>query len=294
VIETIGVVRGEIEATISAAYAQVVEQVEKVNPTFVLSSFGPKDVAGAEMEALADKVARPGQDEAAALLQARLSAAELVLVTAKSGDYATPLRAALNGALPDQSFTRRLLTGARDRLDAEKSARQAEIRTAQGAALTTARKALLRAAALRSQLDAAERVQSSPSTRAAGTIRLNRVLLEVSFPAELPMSVMGLHPYVVALVGDLYPAESVKKMDDTYAAMVAELRTLPRRMVADPLDDAFQVVKDKLHETFDIRGLFRVLDIKLEGMEGDLSAGLDRLSLAYDRLIGTLDQRLSA
>lgn len=294
VIETIGVVRGEIEATISAAYAQVVEQVEKVNPTFVLSSFGTRDVVGAQVEALADKVARPGQDEAAALLQARLSAAELALVTAKSGDYATPLRAALNGALRDESFTRRLLTGARDRLDAERRAREAEIRTAQGAALTTARKALLRATALRSQLDAAERVQSSPSTRAAGTIRLNRVLLEVSFPAELPMSVMGLHPYVVALVGDLYPAESVAKMDAAYARMVAGLRTLPKRMVADPLDDAFQVVKDKLHETFDIRGLFRVLDIKLEGMEGDLSTGLDRLSLAYDRLIGTLDQRLSA
>ena len=50
----------------------------------------------------------------------------------------------------------------------------------------------------------------------------------------------------------------------------------------DPLDDAFQVVKDKLHETFDIRGLFRVLDIKLEGMEDDLSRGLDRLGLAAE------------
>ena len=87
------------------------------------------------------------------------------------------------------------------------------------------------------------------------------------------MSVMGLHPYVVALVGDLYPAESVATLDATYAHLVAGLRTLPRRMVGDPLDDAFQVVKDKLHETFDIRGLFRVLDIKLDGMEGDLSRG---------------------
>jgi len=52
-------------------------------------------------------------------------------------------------------------------------------------------------------------------------------------------------------------------------------------------------VKDKLHETLDIRGLFRVLDIKLDGMEGDLGKGLDRLSVAYEHLLGTLDARLS-
>jgi hypothetical protein len=293
VIETINVVRGEIANTIDAAYRQVVEQVEKINPTFVLNSFGPTDIEAAALEALADRVAKPGQDEAAALLQARLSAAELTLVQAKTGDYAAPLRAALNGALRDESFTTRLLSGARDRLEAERRARAAEVKTAQGAALTTARKALLRVQALGRQLDSAQRAQSSPSTKAAGTIRLNRVLLEVSFPDQLPMGVMGLHPYVVALVGDLYPAETVAQLDATYARMVARLRTLPQQLIAEPLDAAFDKVKDKLHETFDIRGLFRVLDIKLEGMEGDLSQGLDRLSLAYDRLVGTLDTRLS-
>jgi hypothetical protein len=294
VIETIGTVRNEITATIDAAYRQVLEQVEKVNPTFVLSSFGANDVGAAEMAALADKVARPGQDEAPALLQARLSAAELTLVTAKSGDYATPLRNALNGALRDDGFTTRLLTGARDRLEAERRAREAEIKTAQGAALTAARKALLRALSLGRALDSAQRAYASPATKAAGTIRLNRVLLELSFPAELPMGVLGLHPYVVALVGDLYPAETVAKLDATYGRMVARLRTLPQELVAEPLDAAFGKVKKKLHDTFDIRGLFRVLDIKLDGMEGDLSKGLDRLSLAYDRLVGTLDERLSA
>ncbi|HEX5870474.1 MAG TPA: hypothetical protein VFY65_08665, partial [Longimicrobium sp.] len=294
VINTIGVVRGEIESTITAAYNQVVAQVELLNPTFVLSSFGPNDIDAAMLAKLAERVSRPGQDEAAALLQARIAGPDLALVTARSGDYGTPLRRALNDTLRDDKFTDRLLAGARDTLDAERKAREAEARTAQGAALTAARKALLRAQSLRRQLDAAERVRTSSSTRAAGTIRLNRVLLEISFPDELPTGVLGLHPYVVALVGDLYPTESVAVLDATYARMVAELRTLPKRMVADPLDEAFDVVKDKLHETFDIRGLFRVLDIKLEGMEGDLSTGLDRLSLAYDRLIGTLDQRLAA
>ena len=293
VIDTINVVRGEITSTIDTAYRQVVEQVEKLNPTFVLDSFDEEDIETAGLSALADKVARPGQDEAAALLQARLSSNELRLVTEKSGDYGTPLRAALNGALRDESFTSRLLSGARDRLDTERRAREAEVKTATGTALTTARKALLRAQSLRRQLDAAERAKSLPATRVAGTIRLNRVLLEISFPGELPTGVMGLHPYVVALVGDLYPTNSVETLDATYARMVARLRTLPRELIAQPLDGAFSKVKDKLHETFDIRGLFRVLDIKLEGMEDDLSAGLDRLSLAYDRLVGTLDQRLS-
>ena len=47
-------------------------------------------------------------------------------------------------------------------------------------------------------------------------------------------------------------------------------------------------------DTFDIKGLFNVLEIKIDGMDEDLSEGLDRLSAAYNRVLTTLDQRLAA
>ena len=59
-------------------------------------------------------------------------------------------------------------------------------------------------------------------------------------------------------------------------------------------DDAFNEVKTTLLDTFDIKGIFDVLDVKIAGMDEDLSLGLDRLSTAYNRVLTTLDQRLAA
>jgi ElaB/YqjD/DUF883 family membrane-anchored ribosome-binding protein len=298
VIETIRAVRDQITATIDAAYRQVVEQIEKVNPNFVLNSFGRRDFVGTASPpegaaALARKVASPGDDEAAALLQARLSDEQLALVRGRSGDYAAALLAALNGALRDEAFAARLLPSGRERLAAQRRAHEQAMGTAEGDAWVAARKGVLRTLALERQVDAAQRAFAAPATRREGAVRLSRALLEAYYPAELKMGLTGLHPYVVATVGELYPEETVQRIDRTYAALIARVRTLPNELIAEPLDDAFDAVKDKLRETFDIRGLFQVLDIKLEGMEGDLSRGLERLGVAYNRLIGTLDQRLS-
>lgn len=299
VIETIRAVRDQLTATIEAVYRQVAENVEKVNPTFVLNSFGRRDFAGTASPpegaaALALKVASPGGDEAAALLQARLTSEQLEMVRSRKGDFAAALLASLNGALRDRAVATRLLPSARSLLATERSAHEKTLKDAEGDAWVAARKGMLRILALERQLASAERAYRVPATAAEGLVRLNRTLLEVHYPAELKMGVMGLHPYVVATVGELYPAETVQRIDDSYAKLVARLRTLPDELVREPLDDAFDTVKDKLRETFDIRGIFQVLDIKLEGMEGDLSQGLDRLGVAYNRLLGTLDQRLSA
>ncbi len=216
------------------------------------------------------------------------------MVRSRKGDFAAALLASLNGALRDRAVATRLLPSARSLLATERSAHEKTLKDAEGDAWVAARKGMLRILALERQLASAERAYRVPATAAEGLVRLNRTLLEVHYPAELKMGVMGLHPYVVATVGELYPAETVQRIDDSYAKLVARLRTLPDELVREPLDDAFDTVKDKLRETFDIRGIFQVLDIKLEGMEGDLSQGLDRLGVAYNRLLGTLDQRLSA
>ncbi|HEV3049767.1 MAG TPA: hypothetical protein VGX50_05630, partial [Longimicrobium sp.] len=241
IIGTIKTTRDTITTTIQAIHEQVLTQVEAFDPAYVLNSFGATDVSDEELRALAERVFSPQPDPAATLLRARLSKEQADLVANKVGDYAAVLRAALNGALRDEDFANKLLVDARDRLAAEQRNREARVQAAQGDERTEARKALLRAHALEWQLnaaeqaltlerkrDAAEPVGKRPAPRTtAATIRLNRVLLELSFPDQLRAGVMGLHPYLVALVGALYPAESVARLDASYAELIEKLRGLP-------------------------------------------------------------------
>jgi len=298
VIGTIRRLSREIASVVSTVHEQVRTTVEKMNPTLVLNSFSFADFNGdgdipAGLLALSRKIVRPGDDDAAALLAARLTADQLRLVESEAARYYVPVLAALNDSLRDERFGRELLKTARPRLETERKRLEGALQTAEGEAYVTARKALIRTLSLGDQLTAAERAASVPATKAAGVARLNRVVLEVQYPELIRMGLQALHPYVVEMVGQLYPAETVARIDKTYVTVVDKLRWLPISHVQRPLDGAFDEVKTKLHETFDIRGLFRVLDIKLEGMEDDLSLGLDRLTVAYDHLLGTLDSRLS-
>ncbi|HEU4453765.1 MAG TPA: hypothetical protein VFR81_11940, partial [Longimicrobium sp.] len=283
---------------ISDIYDEVRTAVEQMNPTLVLNSFAMGDFAGdgdipSGLLALSRRIVRPGDDEAAALLAAKLTADQLRLVESESAKYYAPVLDALNAALRDDRFGTRLLTGARARLTTERKRLEDLLKTAEGDAYVVARKALIRTLSLDDQLTAAQRASAVPATKAAGVARLNRVVLEIQYPEWIRMGLQALHPYVVEMVGQLYPAETIARIDKSYLTVVGRLRWLPITHVQEPLDATFDTLKTTLHKTFDIRGLFRVLDIKLEGMEDDLSVGLDRLSVAYDHLLGTLDQRLS-
>jgi hypothetical protein len=298
VILTIRTLAGEITGVITAVHEQVRANVERMNPTLVLNSFSAAEFTGdgdvpSGLRLLSRRIVRPGDDETAALLAARLTADQLALVESEAARYYVPVLAALNGALRDDRFGTRLLSAARARLATERKRLEDLLKTAEGDAYAGARKALIRTLSLDGQLTAAQRASTVPATKAAGVARLNRVILEVQYPEWIRMGLQALHPYVVEMVGQLYPAETVERIDRSYLTVVGRLRWLPVTHVQEPLDAAFDTLKTTLHETFDIRGLFRVLDIKLEGMEDDLSVGLDRLSVAYDHLLGTLDSRLS-
>ncbi|HWK89800.1 MAG TPA: hypothetical protein VNP72_07385, partial [Longimicrobium sp.] len=293
VIATINTLRDAITRTITRVYEQVKEQVEKVNPAWVLNSFVEADLAEGGIAAMATAIAAAA-DQPSALLQSRLASDQLALVQSKRGDYGAAVIGALNGVLRDADFASRLGTAAKTRVDADQKALAETLKTAQGDAWLTARRAQIRGFALARQLDAAQKAFAVPATRKAGLIRLNRVILEVHFPAHLKAGLQGLHPYVVETVAHLWPEETVARVDKLYADILADIRTLPDRLIRAPLDEAYAKVKAKLKETFDIQGIFRVVDLKIDGIEGDLSKGLDRLSVAYERLLTTLDQRLAA
>lgn len=297
VMDTIRTARDEITGVITAVYEQVKKNVDQMDPAYVLNSFSLADFAGegerpAGLVALAKTISAPGGNDVAALLQARLTAQQRELVRTQSGAFAVPVLAVLNASLRDEALAERL-PAAYTQLDADRKRHEDALKTATGPDYVAARRGLVRTLSLRRQLDGAQRDRRVPATRVPALIRMNRVILEIAFPAALKMGIQALFPYALEMVGQLYPTETVERIDKSYAALVARLRTLPATLLKEPLDEAFGAVKDKLHETLDIRGLFRVLDIKLDGMEGDLSRGLDRLTLAYEHLLGTLDSRLS-
>ena len=107
------------------------------------------------------------------------------------------------------------------------------------------------------------------------------------------MSIQSLHPYLVAQISMLYPEKTVERIDKIYSEIVIKIQTLPKQMIADPLDDEFNKIKAILKENFDISGIFIVLENKMDGMDEDLSEGLDRLSLVYKKLLGTFNQKLA-
>ncbi|HET7228991.1 MAG TPA: hypothetical protein VFJ16_03280 [Longimicrobium sp.] len=297
VITTIRTVRDQITATITAVYEQVRKNVDQLDPAYVLNSFSLADFTGSGdrpegLVAMAKTIAAPGGNEVAALLQARLTADERELVRTQAGAFATPVLATLNAALRDEGVAQRL-PAAYTQLDADQKRHEETLKTATGPDYVAARRGLIRTLSLRRQLDQAQRGRASAATRDAALIRMNRVILEVNFPAALKMGLQALFPYAMEMVGQLYPTETVERIDKAYVSLVAKLHTLPAKLLKEPLDEAFGVVKDKLHETLDIRGLFSVLDVKMNDVDKDLSKGLDRLSVAYEHLLGTLDARLS-
>jgi hypothetical protein len=128
----------------------------------------------------------------------------------------------------------------------------------------------------------------------ADLIRLNRILLEVSYPEDIVMGLQSLHPYIVEQVAHLYPAVTVRRLDDIYGGVVDKIAQLPDQLIRSPLDEAFGEVKQLLKQNFDIASIFEPLDLKLDSVDEDLALGLDKLSDAYSRLLNTFDQRLSA
>ncbi len=107
------------------------------------------------------------------------------------------------------------------------------------------------------------------------------------------MSLQSLHPYIVEQIADLYPRQTVQRLDNTYSGVVEKVKQLPDQLIRVPLGDTFEEIKQVLKDNFDIAGIFTVLEVKMDGIDEDLSEGLDRLSAVYNQLLRTFDQRLS-
>ena len=113
------------------------------------------------------------------------------------------------------------------------------------------------------------------------------------YPDDINMSLQSLHPFIVEQVSRLYPEELVQGLDGVYLGIVDKVKALPERLVQKPLDEKYEELKKMFFEHFDIEGVFKVLQVKLDGLDEDLELGLDRVSFTFNHLVDTLDTRLA-
>jgi len=294
--------------TLNAIYARIQKIVGDLSPAWLLNSFAIGDFAGgivdatpAGMLALARRIvsgADTGGLRIAALLQTKLSAGQLTLLQSETFESSTSLQPgnranvllAVNEALRDRNLA------ARETVDALKAALDVQIRELQSKPQPTVEeiKRSYRCGALRRQISDAWVAYNSGEDKANTLIRLNRIILEAAYPDDISMSLQSLHPFIVENVAHLYPEQTVARLDGIYLGVVDKVKKLPDQLIRAPLDDEFNKIKAILKQNFDITGIFVVLEIKMDGLDEDLAQGLDRLSLAYNRLLETFDQRLAA
>jgi hypothetical protein len=303
---------------LNAIYARVQKIVGDLSPYWILNAFaesdfsGPVDGNGApqgmvRFAAAIVSAATPITQ----LLQNKLTANELNLLkndtggSLQKGNRDNVLKA-LNACLHDPNLcTGATIDAVKSQLDAQIQALGDKVKPMPPGATPTederkqkvdALKLLYRLNAVRSQVLAAS-IRFNNSIGAAKTeamLRLNRLLLEASYPDDLKMSLQSLHPFIVEEVSQLYPQTTVDRLDNIYKDVIDKVKKLPDQLIRAPLDDEFKKIKDLLNQNFDIASIFNALDRKLSGLDQDLAQGLDRLGVSYNQLLRTLDQRLAA
>jgi hypothetical protein len=310
VINSIQTFQQSLANTLNLIYERVKKIVGDLSPYWMLNSFAKSDFFGDQgdedstppgMMALARRIASGadvGGIRVAAVLQAKLKPEQLTLLRSEATDTSTSLQAgnranvlqAINDALRDRALC------SRENVDALKEGLKTQLTEIQAKTAKSVDdiKKSYRIGALLRQLSDGWVAFNSGEDKENAMIRLNRIVLEAAYTADINMSLQSLHPFIVENVAHLYPQETVDRLDKLYENILKMVKELPEKLIRAPLDDAFNKIKAVLKANFDISGIFAVLEIKMDGLDEDLGQGLDRLSLAYNRLLTAFDQKLSA
>jgi hypothetical protein len=310
-LSTIQTFRESLTGTLNAISDRVQTIVNDLSPSWMLNAFADSDFAAQGMLAFAKRISNPSRDVIAALLQTKLTPDELALLqSATTADaflqgHRNNVLKALNSALRDnvvcapknyetvKANIDKKINELHNKLAVDAAKTGASVSEEQRQQSIEDFKQFYRYKALRGQLLEASIKYNSGRDKKNAKIRFNRLILEAHYRDDIMMSLQSLHPYIVAQVSQLYPEQTVQRLDDTYAGILDKVKQFPDQMIRAPLDDEFNKIKAILKENFDIAGLFNVLGLKLDGMDEDLSEGLDRLSAAYAQLLAAFDARLT-
>lgn len=277
-IEAIKLASSSLTNTVTAIYNALITNLDKFSPYCLLNTFAITDFEKDGALRIRDIIKSPN-DEVAIFLNSKILSDHLTLLNADTPNWEKIILETLNNALTDPK-----LNGKKEFAKSSLTKKIEELKKTADAGTNK----LCKYESILYQLDNTP----APSNKHDKT-RLNRIILEAMYPDYIEMSLQSLHPFIVAQIGKLYPEDVVLKIDTTYLKIVEKIKGLPKKLIQEPLNDEYNVIKEKFHENFDIEGIFKVLKLKLDGMDEDLELGLNRISFAFNHMIDTLDKRLS-
>ncbi len=268
-----------VTSAVTNSYELLIETLVKFSPNGLLNSFAETDFEDGGLDHFRALIQSPSNDDIAIFLNDKLTSEQIALLAQDSADWKKIVVEAFNKA----TFDPKLNTHS----NLAKLTVDNKIQDLQGQE-DPDKKLLIRLEAASRQLE-----KAAPPKNKYEKIRLNRMIFEAMYTSHIKMSLQSLHPFIVEQVEQLYPDALVKQLDVTYLKIVEKIKGLPKQLIQIPLDNKYNELKEMFLEHFDIEGIFRVLEIKLDGMDEDLELGLDRIAYAFNHLIDTLDSRLS-
>lgn len=269
-----------IQGLITGIHERLKATLDKFSPMGLLNSFALTDLEAEGLEGFRGLLRTPGNGDSIALYMSTLLTAEQrSLLESDEADWQSIILAALNTAVLDNA-----LNGHRGSAEAAISQKITALEGQSGHDAST----LAKYKGLEEQLSTA----ATPTSRQA-RLRLNRMILEAAYPDWIKMSLQSLHPFIIAQMEQLYPEAEIEALDRVYTNIVDKVRQIPELLIKVPLNETYTDLKNLFQEKFDIEGVFKVLQVKLDGMDEDLEHGLDRVSYSFDQLIETFDERLS-
>ncbi|HAA21118.1 MAG TPA: hypothetical protein DCP28_21025 [Cytophagales bacterium] len=279
-IDAINLAANTITGGITNTYNTLLATLDKFSPMGLLNTFAETDFEEGGLDAVRAILRQPpNNDDLAVFLINKLTNEERGILDVDDGQWVANVLKALNAGLFDPAMN--------SHKEAVKAALDLQITELEGEEAPDPNQ-LSKFKSLSQQLAAA-----GTPTKKQDKIRLNRIILEAMYPTAIKMSLQSLHPFIVAQIEQLYPQELVERLDETYLKIVDKVKLIPQKLIQEPLDEKYNELKKLFQENFDIEGIFKVLQVKLDGMDEDLELGLDRVAYAFNRLIDTLDSRLS-
>ena len=270
--------------------------VDELSPAWLLNSFTNTDFKEDQfgISGIAQKLKERQKDAITTILYDQFSAEESAFLEAQKPDQLTEggkaiIVAALNRALTDSALSGSSLIGeVRQNLESSISRKKAQSLEPQELLMLYRKRALLK------QLKEASAAYSREKNNKAHQIRLNRSLLEAWYDAYLEMRLPSLHAFFLEAIADLYPKIAIQNTDGSYQGLIETFKNLPTELVQKPLQEKFEKITTILKENFDIDSIFTALKKCLDSLDKDLDKELEKLSLAYRKLLATLDRKLAA
>jgi hypothetical protein len=277
-IKAINAAANLLTSKITDIYNTLIKTLDKFSPIGLLNSFSIADFEQGGLDGIKSQLISP-TDEIAVFMSTRLTSEQITLL---KNNNETANKIVLQ-ALNDSVFAPKL----NEKKEVAKAALVQRIAAAKDNE-SISENMKIRYNALLRQLEKATTPKTSQEK-----IRLNRCILEAMYPELFKMSLQSLHPFIVQQIDQIYPETLIAQLDVVYLGVVEKIKQIPKEYIQKNLDALYRKVKDEFMKTFDLEGIFRVLQVKLDGMDEDLATGLDRISYEYNQLINKIDSKLA-